>query len=340
MLDSALILIACVVVLALLFDFINGFHDTANAIATSVLTKALSIRNAILLAAVANFVGAILWTGVAKAIGQGIIDTSKFHNYQILVLAALIGAILWNLLTWYWGLPSSSSHAIIGALVGATVMASRGVHTLNWSYAGLGHIITWLVVSPILGFIIGVFSMVVIAWLFHAKPPSRLNTWFLRVQAISAGVMAFSHGANDAQKSMGVITLALLSLSGGPISEFNVPLWVKLSCATAMALGTAAGGWRIIKTVGRKVIGLQPVHGFAAETSAATVIMLATHLHAPVSTTHVISSAVMGVGAAKNLKGVRWGIIRQIVAAWLMTLPVCAVLGALSYELLHAIFRL
>ncbi|MCC6484557.1 MAG: inorganic phosphate transporter [Armatimonadetes bacterium] len=333
--DPALIVIGCVVVLALIFDFINGFHDTANAIATSVLTKALSVRTAIIMAAIANFVGAILWTGVAKAMGTGIIDTSKYHDYQLLVLSALIGAIAWNLVTWHRGLPSSSSHALIGALAGAAVAASHGVHALNWSYAGLGHIITWLILSPILGFLIGVFSMVIIAWLFCNKPPSRLNKWFLKVQAVSAAVMAFSHGANDAQKSMGVITLALMSLSTAPSPVFSVPLWVKLSCAAAMALGTAGGGWRIIKTVGRKVIGLQPVHGFAAETSAATVIMLATHVHAPVSTTHVISSAVMGVGAAKNLKGVRWGIIRQIVAAWLMTLPVCALLGALSYLLVR-----
>ncbi len=330
--ETTLILITCIVVLALAFDFINGFHDTANAIATSVLTKALSIRNAIVMAAIANFTGAILWTGVAHAVGTGIVDPKMVHNDQALVISALIGAIIWNLATWYVGLPSSSSHAIIGALVGAVVVRS-GFRTLN--SGGLTHIMTWLVISPLLGFFIGVTAMVVVAWMFRNRAPSRINTWFLRLQAISAGVMAFSHGANDAQKSMGIITLGLVNL--GFLTTFDVPRWVMFACATAMACGTAAGGWRIIKTVGRKVIGLQPVHGFAAETSAASVIILATVFRAPVSTTHVISSAVMGVGAAKNLKGVRWGIIRQIVAAWFLTLPVCAILGGTCYKLLSAL---
>ena len=336
---DTLIILGTVVALALAFDFINGFHDTANAIATSVLTQALSIRNAILLSASANFIGALVWTGVAKAVGKGIVDTNAVEGDQVLVISALIGAIIWNLLTWYKGLPSSSSHAIIGGLVGAAIVRS-GYQTLNFSYAGLGHIFLWLVISPILGFFVGIIAMSLVAHLFQHRAPYKLNRWFLRLQAISAGFMAFSHGANDAQKSMGVITLAMVNLGYMSAGDFAVPTWVKVSCATAMALGTAAGGWRIIKTVGRKVIGLQPVHGCAAETSAAIVITAATHFHAPVYTTHVISSAVMGVGAAKSLKGVRWGIIKQIVAAWLMTLPVAAMLGGIAYAVLHYVVHL
>lgn len=332
MLDPVHLIIA-VTFLALTFDFINGFHDTANAIATSVLTHALSIKTAILVAAFANFVGALLWTGVAKAVGQGIVDPKMVYGDQILVISALIGAIIWNLITWLYGLPSSSSHAIIGGLIGAVIVRS-GVSTLN--FEGLNHIITWLVISPLLGFLVGTAMMVLVAWVFRHRAPSKLNFWFLKLQAASACLMAFSHGANDAQKSMGVITLALVNL--GFASHFDVPLWVKISCASAIALGTAAGGWRIIKTVGRKIMGLQPVHGFAAETSAAMVIMLATHMHAPVSTTHVISSAVMGVGAARSIKSVRWGVIRQIVMAWLLTLPVAALLSGGCYAVLHAIF--
>lgn len=329
------ILICCVVVLALIFDFINGFHDTANAIATSVLTQALSIRNAILISATANFIGALLWTGVAKAIGEGIVDHKMVTKDSALVIAALIGAIVWNLITWYQGLPSSSSHAIIGGLIGAAV-ARSGFYTLN--YTGVGHILLWLIISPLLGFFVGGLAMVAIAWSCRRGAPSKLNVWFLKIQAISATLMAFSHGANDAQKSMGVITLALINLGFMAPGNFAVPQWVKISCAAAMALGTAAGGWRIIKTVGKNIIGLQAVHGFAAETSAALVIMTATHAHAPVSTTHVISSAVMGVGAARKLKGVRWGVIRQIWMAWMLTLPICALLSGVSYLALKAFF--
>lgn len=333
MLDP-LTLLVTVVALALIFDFINGFHDTANAIATSVLTQALSIRNAIVMSAAANFIGAMLWTGVAKAIGKGIVHPKLVTGDQTLVMAALVGAIIWNLVTWYWGLPSSSSHAIIGGLIGATV-AGYGTSTLN--AAGIGHIVMWLVISPLLGFFIGITSMVAISWIFQNRAPHKMNKWFLKLQAISAGVMAFSHGANDAQKSMGVITLALINLGFMNPGDFAVPLWVKTSCALAIALGTAMGGWRIIKTVGRKVMGLHAVHGFAAETSAAMVIMAATHAHAPVSTTHVISSAVMGVGSAKRIRGVRWGVVRQIVLAWFMTLPVSATLSYLSYVVLRHI---
>ncbi len=329
------IIIAIVVALALSFDFINGFHDSANAIATSVLTQALTVRNALVMSATANFVGALIWTGVAKAIGKGIVSPHLVMGDQLLVISALIGAIIWNIVTWYYGLPSSSSHAIIGGLVGAALVSS-GTAVLNGE--GLAHIVTWLIISPILGFVVGIAAMVILAWTFEHRAPSTLNRYFLRIQAVSAGVMAFSHGANDAQKSMGVITLAMVSLGFLPGGHFAVPLWVKLACASAMACGTAIGGWRIIKTVGRNVIGLQPVHGFAAESSAALVILLATHAHAPVSTTHVVSSAVAGVGAAKSRHGVRWGIIRQIILAWVMTLPISAALSGLIYLGLRSIF--
>lgn len=327
-----LILLGSVVILALAFDFINGFHDSANAIATSVLTRALSMRNAVLMAAGMNFIGAVIWTGVAKTIGKGIVDPSTVVGLsgQILVLAALVGAIAWNLFTWWKGLPSSSSHALIGSLIGAAV-ASRGIGVLNPH--GLGIIFAFLIFSPIIGFVAGGFLMVLVMNIFAQHSPSKLNRHFKVLQIISANFMAFTHGSNDAQKSMGVITMALVVAF--PAMSFAVPMWVKVSCATAMAIGSAAGGWRIIKTVGKKVMGLQPVHGFAAETAAALVVLTSTLLKAPVSTTHVISSSIMGVGSAKGISSVRWGIVGQIVLAWLMTLPVCALLGAVFYTLLH-----
>ncbi len=250
----------------------------------------------------------------------------------MLVLAALFGAIVWNLITWWLGLPSSSSHALIGGVIGA-VIAAQGIGALN--AAGLTKIFTALVFSPIVGFVCGAILMVIIMNIFAHQAPSRLNRYFKVFQVISANFMAFTHGSNDAQKSMGIITMALVV--GGLQATVVVPLWVKVSCAGAMALGTAVGGWRIIKTVGKKIMGLQPVHGFASETAAAGVVLAATLWHAPVSTTHVISSSIMGVGSAKRLSAVRWGIVGQIVLAWLMTLPVSAALGAVSYILLHAI---
>ena len=336
MLDPTHLFIIAVVVFALGFDFINGFHDTANAIATSVLTRALSIRNAIFLSAAQNFIGAMIWTGVATTIGKGIVDpkTVTGEAGQMLVLAALTGAIIWNIITWWRGLPSSSSHALIGALIGAAI-AAKGVPVLN--IHGLVKIFAFLILSPIVGFIAGTFLMLLVMNLFAQQAPSKLNRYFKVLQIISANFMAFTHGSNDAQKSMGIITMALVV--GGFIPSVEVPMWVKISCATAMALGTAGGGWRIIKTIGRKVIGLQPVHGFASETAAAFVVLGATLCHAPVSTTHVVSSAIMGVGSAKRLSDVRWQVVGQIVTAWLMTLPVSAGLGAACYILLHFAIR-
>jgi len=332
--DAAHLLIGVIVFVALAFDFINGFHDAANAIATSVLTRALSIRNAILLSASQNFIGAIIWTGVAVTIGRGIVDPATVSGKagQVLVLAALVSAITWNLVTWWLGLPSSSSHALIGGLIGAAV-AARGIGVLNGH--GLSKIFVSLVFSPIAGFIAGALLMVVLMNIFAQHSPSKLNRHFKILQVVSANFMAFTHGSNDAQKSMGIITMALVV--GGFLPSVVIPVWVKVSCAAAMAMGTAAGGWRIIKTVGKKIMGLQPVHGFASETAGALVVLAATLWHAPVSTTHVISSSIMGVGSAKGVTAVRWGVVRQIVLAWLMTLPTSAILGAVCYALFHLV---
>ena len=315
-------LLVSVIVLALAFDYINGFHDTANSIATTVLTGALSVPKAILLAATLNFAGALMSKGVATTIGKGIVDP-KVVSLEV-ILAALMAAIVWNLLTWWWGLPSSSSHALIGGIIGA-VFAANGFG--NFEVAGLKKIGTALVLSPVVGLFGGYFLMVSIMWIFRNFSPSKINRFFKLFQVVSASSMALSHGENDAQKTMGVITMALAS--GGYIDAFHIPFWVMLACASAMALGTAAGGWRIIKTVGRKVMVLQPVHGFAAETAGAATIFAATAFGAPISTTHVISSSIMGVGMVRSLSGVRWTIVQQIVSAWVMTLPVTALIAAL-----------
>ena len=326
-------LILAVVALALAFDYINGFHDTANSIATTVLTGALSIPWAILLAASLNFLGAFMSKAVATTIGKGIVDPSKINLET--VMAALIGAIIWNLLTWWKGLPSSSSHALIGGIVGA-VAARHGFGDFHW--AGLKLIGLALLLSPIMGFVVGHLTMVTTFWIFRRSAPGKLNRWFKIFQVLSASFMALSHGGNDAQKTMGLITMALVA--GGFVvpegGSFPIPFWVVAACAAAMALGTAAGGWRIIKTVGRKVLCLQPVHGFAAETSGAAVIFVATALGAPVSTTHVISSAIMGVGSSQSIRGIRWSIVKQIVSAWILTLPASALMAALvSWAILY-----
>lgn len=333
MASSAVWLIWAVVIVALLFDYINGFHDTANAIATTVLTGALRIPWAIALAASLNFLGAFMSKAVATTIGKGIVDPAKI-NLQT-VMAALIGAIIWNLLTWWKGLPSSSSHALIGGIVGA-VAANHGFQYFHM--AGINKIALALLISPILGFVVGNLTMVATYWIFRRTAPGKLNRWFKVFQILSASSMALSHGGNDAQKTMGLITMALVA--GGFVvpqgGAFPIPLWVVVSCAAAMALGTAVGGWRIIKTVGRKVLCLQPVHGFAAETSGAAVIFAATAFGAPVSTTHVISSAIMGVGSSHGLKAVRWSVVKQIVWAWILTLPASALMAALvSWVFFH-----
>lgn len=325
-----LVLIA-VLGLAIAFDYINGFHDTANAIATSVTTRALRPGWAIAMSATANFFGALTGTAVARTVGSGLIDTNV--ESETMIAAALVGAITWNLITWRLGIPSSSSHALIGGLLGAA-LAAAGIG--SWKADGIMEkVLLPLIASPLIGFALGLVVMIVIFNIFRRAHPARLNGVFRRLQVLSAGYMAFSHGSNDAQKTMGIMTLALFS--AGVIDEFRVPLWVILVAATAISLGTAAGGWRIIKTMGTKVVKLDPVHGFAAETTAATVIFTATQLGMPVSTTHVISSAIMGVGSSDRLKTVRWGVARSIVAAWILTLPASGLTAAVAYVILKPI---
>jgi PiT family inorganic phosphate transporter len=320
-----------VLALAIAFDYINGFHDTANAIATSVSTRALKPGWAIAMSATANFVGALTGTAVAHTVGSGLIDTNV--ESQTVIAAALIGAIFWNLVTWRLGIPSSSSHALIGGLLGAALAAS-GFGA--WQMDGIvNKVLVPLVGSPVIGFVLGLTFMIVIFNVLRRAHPQRLNAVFRRLQVLSAGYMAFSHGSNDAQKTMGIMTLALVT--AGVIDSFEVPLWVILTAASAISLGTAAGGWRIIKTMGTKVVKLDPVHGFAAETTAATIIFGATQLGMPVSTTHVISSAIMGVGSSDRLKTVRWGVARSIVVAWILTLPASGLAAALSYVVLRPI---
>ncbi len=317
--------------LAVLFDYINGFHDTANAIATSVSTRALKPQWAIAMSATANFVGALTGTAVAKTIGSGLVTPQAEGG--VVVAAALIGAIVWNLLTWRLGIPSSSSHALIGGLLGATA-AAAGFSA--WLVPGIvGKVIVPLVSSPIAGFAIGFTLMVIIFNVFRRAHPKTMNDRFRRLQVLSAAYMAFSHGSNDAQKTMGVMTLALVS--AGILTEFVVPLWVILLAATAISLGTAAGGWRIIRTMGTKVVKLDPVHGFAAETTAATIIFGASTLGMPVSTTHVISSAILGVGSSDRFNAVHWGVARRIGVAWVLTLPASGLVAALSYLVLQPI---
>ena len=331
MLDGFTAILIAVLLLAVSFDYINGFHDTANAIATSVSTRALSPRLAIAMSATANFVGALTGTAVAKTVGSGLIE-QQFEG-QVVIAAALTGAIVWNLLTWRLGIPSSSSHALIGGLLGA-VAAAAGFGA--WKIDGIvNKVLLPLVSSPIAGFLIGLGMMVLIFNLFKRVHPKKMNDRFRRLQVVSAGFMAFSHGSNDAQKTMGVMTLALLS--AGIIDEFKVPLWVILIAASAMSLGTAAGGWRIIKTMGTKVVKLDPVHGFAAETTAASVIFGASLLGMPVSTTHVISSAIMGTGSSDRFNAIRWVVARNIGVAWVLTIPATAMTAALAYWILNPI---
>ena len=327
MLDPALLMLCLVVLAALAFDYINGFHDTANAIATCVSTRALSVKAAIFMAAFLNFVGAMISTKVAATIGKGIVD--KDNVTQMVVLAGVMGAIIWDIITWYYGLPSSSSHAIIGGVIGA-VFAHAGVSALKW--AGLKKIILALVISPIIGTLFGFLFMVIVMWVFRNSSPGPLNKGFRRLQVASAAFMAFSHGTADAQKSMGIITMALLSY--GMIPTFDVPTWVKISCAVAMGLGTAAGGWRIIKTIGNDFVKLQPVHGFCVETAAAGVILGASSIGMPVSTTHVITSSILGVGISKRLTAVNWQVANRILIAWILTIPASALVAYMTYQVL------
>ena len=328
--DGFTLLLILVLVLAVGFDYINGFHDTANAIATSVSTRALRPSHAILMSATANFVGALTGTAVAKTIASGIATIPSGDDGQIIVAAALVGAITWNLVTWRLGIPSSSSHALIGGIIGSAI-ASSGLQSLN-SQGIFDKVVVPLIASPILGVLVGFTLMVLLLNVFRHAHPKRINDRFRRLQLVSAAFMAFSHGSNDAQKTMGIITIALVA--GGVIPEPIVPLWVILLAASAMSLGTAAGGWRIMKTMGQRVVKLDPVHGFAAETTAATIIIGASHFGMPVSTTHVISSAIIGVGASDRLSAVRWGVAGNIVTAWILTIPASGAVGWLAWQVL------
>jgi len=325
-------LIVGVVILALGFDYINGFHDTANAIATSVSTRALTPRVAVWMAAGLNFLGAMYSTGVAKTIGGDLVKSAQMVNQQV-IIAALVGAIAWNLLTWWLGIPSSSSHALVGGVVGA-VLVSKGFDGLK--IEGIIKIVLSLIVSPVIAMITGLIIMIALFWIFSKMAPSNINSKFKRMQVLSAAMMSFSHGSNDAQKAMGIITLALVS--SGYLSTLEVPVWVKMSAATAMGLGTAAGGWRIIKTMGGKIFKLEPISGFAADLNSAIIIFGATLLHLPVSTTHVVSGSIMGVGTAKRVNAVRWGVAQQMLMAWVLTIPSTALVSAITYQLIVIVF--
>jgi len=335
---TILLVLILVVVVALVFDYINGFHDTANAIATVVSTGVLPIRTAILLAAGLNFGGALLGTAVASTIGKGLIQPAAVS--QVVVLSALVGAIFWNLFTWYFGIPSSSSHALVGGLVGAAV-AHAGPSAVQGE--GLTKVVKSLIVSPIVGFWVAFMVMIVIFWVIRGARPAVLSRVFRRLQMVSAGFMALSHGSNDAQKTMGIITMSIVAygaVTGSKAGKFDVPIWVVVACATAMAFGTAAGGLRIIKTMGTKIIDLKPMHGFAAETAAAATILTSSALGMPVSTTHVITGCIMGAGASQRVSAVRWGVTTKILWAWVLTIPISAVVAWGCHHLLDRIFHL
>ncbi|MEA2748375.1 MAG: inorganic phosphate transporter, PiT family [Myxococcales bacterium] len=336
-------LLVCVILAAIIFDFINGFHDAANAIATVVSTGVLPVRTAVMIAGILNFFGAVTGTAVAKTIASGFANPAIVT--QSVVLAALIGACIWNLITWWYGIPSSSSHALIGGLAGA-VVAKAGVSAFKWT-ALYQKVLVPLVLSPLIGFTSAFIIMILLLWFVRRRAPKVVNQASRRLQLLSACMMAFAHGSNDAQKSMGIITLALLAFvaaghAGGfapwmlPHNE-AVPMWVVIACAGAIAAGTMAGGKRIIKTMGTKIIRIQPIQGFAAETAGALTILGASQFGVPVSTTHVINACIMGVGASKRVSAVRWGVAGNILTAWVLTLPLSAALAWASMKILAAL---
>jgi PiT family inorganic phosphate transporter len=357
-------LILTVILVALVFEYINGFHDTANSIATVVSTKVLTPRQAVMLAATTNLIGAMWGTAVAKTISSGLLDAKLVTMTSDILICALFGAIVWNLLTWWFGLPSSSSHALIGGLCGAALAATHGNwKVIIWSLPNPQHwfhgkgllwkVIVPMVTSPLLGLTLGFLIMTLLYFALRHGRPQRINRFFGKAQMFSAAAMGFMHGTNDAQKTMGIIALALLgattaghfeNLPGwlsflhtpapSPGKDLEIALWIKVACALTMAAGTAAGGWRIIRTLGHKMVKLHPINGFAAETSSAAVIFLATHLGIPVSTTHNISAAIMGVGAAKRFNAIKWSVVERMVWAWIFTIPVS---GLIAYGLVRAL---
>ncbi|MBC2330267.1 inorganic phosphate transporter [Listeria swaminathanii] len=328
---EGMFLITLVIVLAALaFDLINGFHDTANAIATSVSTKALKPRHAIILAAVMNFVGAISFTGVAKTITKDIVNPFALDHGELVILAALLSAIAWNLITWYFGIPSSSSHALIGSIAGAAI-ASAGFAAIE--YSGFTKIIIGLLVSPVLAFVVGYTIYSLFKVFLKNLNLATTNRRFRMIQVGTAALQSYTHGTNDAQKSMGIITMALIA-SGFQTTD-DVQLWVQVSCAIAMAIGTSIGGWKIIKTVGGKIMKIKPVNGVAADLSSVIIIFGATFIHLPVSTTHVISSSILGVGTAHRVKGVKWDTAQRMIITWVITLPISATIAALIFYVLR-----
>lgn len=319
--------LAFLVILALLFDFMNGFHDAANAIATVVSTGVLKPHQAVALAAFFNFIAIVVFQlKVATTVGKGIIDPSVIDHY--VVFGALVGAIAWNVLTWYYGIPSSSSHALIGGLVGAAV-AKSGTDSLIAS--GLLKTITFIVLSPTLGFLFGSLMMLLVSWLFVRSHPRRIDKWFRRLQLVSASMYSLGHGGNDAQKTMGIIWMLLIAAGAVAAGEARPPTWVIFSCYLAIGLGTLFGGWRIVKTMGQKITKLKPVGGFCAETGGAMTLFLATALGVPVSTTHTITGAIVGVGSARKMSAVRWGVAGNIVWAWIFTIPASAFVAAIAW---------
>lgn len=339
--DSTFLLVSFIVLVALVFDFINGFHDAANSVATVVATRVLSPFQAVLWAAFWNFIAAIPLlffheAGVAKTVGAGMVDLRLVT--EMVVLAGLIGAIFWNLLTWYYGLPSSSSHALIGGYAGAAmakVALTRGIGSTLQAVVPAGWISTVLFIflAPMIGLALGYLLMVLVFWLFRNSSPRRMDRWFRRLQLVSSGLFSYSHGANDAQKTMGIITSVLVA--GGFLQTFDVQWWVVLSAHAAIALGTLSGGWRIVHTMGARLTRLKPRGGFCAETAGAIAILLPTYLKIPVSTTHVITGAIAGVGSIQRLKAVRWGLATNILWAWILTIPMSALVGAISFLLIY-----
>ena len=329
----SLVFIIVVIAIALLFDFTNGLHDAANSVATIVSTRVLSPKQAVIWAAFFNFVAFLIFgTAVASTIGKGLIDITVVD--PLVIFGALIGAIAWNLLTWYWGLPSSSSHSLMGGYLGAAVIKAHGFSVVILS--GWIKIFIFIVLAPLLGMVLGMILMIVTTWLVHKQPVQKINLWARRMQLVSAALYSLGHGGNDAQKTMGII--AGLMFTSGRMKTFHIPLWIVLAAHSAIALGTLSGGWRIVKTMGQKIVKLKPIDGFCAETASAISIFTATHLGVPVSTTHVITGAVAGVGAAKNAAAVKWQVTIRIVWAWVLTIPASAICAAIVYEIIRLIY--
>ena len=332
MLDLNLIFIGFIILVALVFDFTNGMHDAANSVATIVSTRVLSPKRAVIWAAFFNFAAFLIFgTAVAKTIGKGLIDIAVVD--PVVILAGLVGAIAWNLMTWYLGLPSSSSHSLMGGYLGAAV-AKAGFKVVILS--GWVKIVIFIVLAPVLGMIFGLILEILVTWMFHRQPLAVVNVWSKRMQFVSAALYSLGHGGNDAQKTMGI--MASLLYSSGHMKEFHIPLWIVLAAHSAIAMGTLSGGWRIVKTMGQKIVKLRPIDGFCAETASAASIFLATHLGVPVSTTHVITGAVAGVGAAKNAAAVKWQVTIRIVWGWILTIPAAALIAAVVHEVLSLFF--